>query len=471
MPRPPAPARILLRTLEEAAVPIFALDGERKIVFANSALGDWLALPAGELIGRRCDYAAAETDAAQAACAAICPPPEAFFGQIRDGFASRLATSQLPFERRPVRYFFLPGESSAESLLLAFVQVGEEAVEDPIGATLAPERLHAALLKLRGHFAQQFNIGQLIGQSDALVRVRQQVGIAAQSRARTLIIGPRGSGREHVARTIHYGFDATSVAPLMPIACSLVDAEQMQAALATLLRKQQASPSKYPGAALLLDVDRLCPDAQQELVEFLRLPKIELRTLATSRVSLARLTAKGKFRRDLAYAISTLSINVPPLSARREDIPLLAQHFLEATNRSAGRQLSGFQAAATDLLASLPWRGNIDELAQAVEQACDRAAGPKVTTADLPDWVHLGHDAVAHSMDGDEPIELDAFLAEIEKELLARALKKSRGNKSKAAELLGLSRPRLLRRLAQLGLVTAAEIEEPVIFEPLSDEP
>jgi DNA-binding NtrC family response regulator len=140
-------------------------------------------------------------------------------------------------------------------------------------------------------------------------------------------------------------------------------------------------------------------------------------------------------------------------------------------NRSASRQLAGFQPAAMDLLGSLPWPGNIDELAQAVEQACARAAGSKVTITDLPDWVHLAHDAVAHPIEDDEPIELDAFLAEMERELLARALKKTRGNKSKAAALLGMSRPRFLRRLAQLGLIAPAELEEPVIFEPLPDEP
>jgi DNA-binding NtrC family response regulator len=91
--------------------------------------------------------------------------------------------------------------------------------------------------------------------------------------------------------------------------------------------------------------------------------------------------------------------------------------------------------------------------------------------ADLPDWLHLAHGASARANPDDEPIQLDEFLAEIEKELLARALKKTRGNKSKAAELLGLSRPRLLRRLAQLGLIAPADLGEPIVFEPLPDEP
>jgi DNA-binding NtrC family response regulator len=182
------------------------------------------------------------------------------------------------------------------------------------------------------------------------------------------------------------------------------------------------------------------------------------------------LAAKGKFRRDLAYELSTLTIKLPRLASRREDIPLLAQHFLEEANAASDRQLSGFQPAAIELLTSLAWPGNIDELAGAVRAACAKATGPCVMLADLPDWVHLAHDAAAQPPRDDEPIQLDAFLAEIEKELLARALKKTRGNKSKAAALLGLSRPRLLRRLAQLGLIAPSEAEEPVIFEPLPEE-
>src|SRR5262245_46775331 len=123
MPRPPAPIRLLLRTLEEAQSPIFALDATRQIIFANRALAEWLAIDAQQLLGRRCDYhAAANEDPLQAACAALCPPPEAFTGQITDGFASRLATADRPFERRSVRFLSLPGSNANDALLLVIVQ-------------------------------------------------------------------------------------------------------------------------------------------------------------------------------------------------------------------------------------------------------------------------------------------------------------------------------------------------------------
>ena len=180
---------------------------------------------------------------------------------------------------------------------------------------------------------------------------------------------------------------------------------------------------------------------------------------------------KGKFRRDLAFQLGTLTIVLPPLRQRPLDIPLLAQHFLEEFNATQERQLSGFQPAAMELLAGLPWPGNIDDLALAVREACQAATGYQVTLADLPDWVHSAQGAAVHPRQREVPIRIDEFLAEIEKELLARALRASRGNKSKAANLLGISRPRLLRRLAQLGLIAPSAVEEPVVFEPLPEEP
>jgi transcriptional regulator with PAS, ATPase and Fis domain len=459
-----------MRMLQEAGVPVFALDAQRKIVFANAALGQWLGIDAEQLVGRRCDYTSGSEDPLAATCAALCPPPEALADQIVDGSISRLVNGQLPFERRSARFLRIAGPAADKDLLLVVIPQAGTAGPNDSDDKLAPARLHALLVKLRSDQGQRFHQSQLIGESDAIVRVRQQVRIAAQSRARVLIVGPRGSGREHVAQTIHYGQNSTSIGPLVPIACPLVDAEQMQASLASLLRNQYESPTDRPGAALLLDVDRLREGAQQELAGFLHLPRIELHTLATSRVNLQRLAAKGKFRSDLALALSTFTISLPALARRRQDIPLLAQHFLEAANAAGGRQLAGFHPAAFELLVGLPWSGNIDELSRAVREACERATGTRVTLADLPPWVHLAQDAALRPPRDEQPIQLDEFLAEIEKELLARALRRARGNKSKAAQLLGLSRQRLLRRLAQLGLIAPAEAEEPVIFEPLPEE-
>jgi DNA-binding NtrC family response regulator len=126
---------------------------------------------------------------------------------------------------------------------------------------------------------------------------------------------------------------------------------------------------------------------------------------------------------------------------------------------------------ALDLLLLYAWPRNVEELGEVIREACERAAAPLITAADLPERMHHGREALLHQQPAETPIQLNEFLAEVEKELLARALKKAGGNKTKAAALLGLQRARLIRRLVQLGLQKqAAPEDEPVIFEPIPPE-
>jgi transcriptional regulator with PAS, ATPase and Fis domain len=460
---------LLARLLDETSVPLYAIDHERRILFANSACCNWLGVSVDDVVGRQCNYSAGGDDRLTAICGALFPPPEAFSGEVTSGEICRPASIDRAFESRPATFVRINGTDAKTAAVLVAIVTGKQS-EISNSESRTAESLHSLLVQLRSDLGKLFAINQLIGTSDEITRVREQVRLAAHSGTRALIIGPPGSGREHVARSIHYNQPTESIGPLVAIDCRLVDAEQMQARLTSLLRNQHERPTDRPPAALLLEVDRLKPTAQQELAGFMQLPKIELKTLATSRVSLDKLVAKGRFRADLASRLSTLVIRLPPLAARRADIPLLAQHFLEVRNTRAETQLAGFQPAAVELLLNLSWKKNIDQLAAAIEEACSRSSGPRVGVADFPDWVHLAQDDASRPRRDAEPIQLDSFLAEIEKELLLRAMRAARGNKSRAAALLGLSRQRLIRRLVQLGLAPKP-VDEPVIFEPLPEEP
>src|SRR3954470_15383874 len=118
MPRPPTPGRFLARTLENSPAPMFALSGKREIVFANRALAQWLGIELEQLIGRRCDYASGANDPLTAACCALCPPPEAFAGQVSDGAVSRLASEHATFERRSASFLHVAGGDRDKGLLL-----------------------------------------------------------------------------------------------------------------------------------------------------------------------------------------------------------------------------------------------------------------------------------------------------------------------------------------------------------------
>jgi DNA-binding NtrC family response regulator len=201
-----------------------------------------------------------------------------------------------------------------------------------------------------------------------------------------------------------------------------------------------------------LEVDQLPPDAQMTLSGILNIGELGVRTVATARRSLTDLAAQGKFRDDLAFALSTLEIRVPPLADRLADLPLLAQFFLERCNAEGGKQLSGFTAEALDQLAAYPWPENVDELADVVQASCEAAAGPLVQPGDLPEKIRAAAGADSHPFRSDDTIVMPLFLAEIEKELLQRALRRARGNKAKAARLVGLTRARFLRRLQHFGI-------------------
>ncbi len=283
-------------------------------------------------------------------------------------------------------------------------------------------------------------------------RVREQVHLAVTGGGRVVIVGPPGSGREHVARTIHSGPAPDAAGLLLPLSCGTLDAELLRTTILAFLRRCAATAPALRPTLLLLDIDELSEESQAELLAFFRIPTFRARTLVTSRRSLLELADASLFSRELALALSTLVIELPGLAERRQDIPLLAQQLIEEFNARGGRQFQGLSPDALDAIAPLPWTGNVLELADVLHEACRTAAGPWITADDLPQRVRLVGMAVAHPPRETETIVLDEFLAEIERELIQRALRQARGNKAQAARLLGLPRARLLRKLTQFGL-------------------
>jgi len=154
----------------------------------------------------------------------------------------------------------------------------------------------------------------------------------------------------------------------------------------------------------------------------------------------------------LAALLTTLVIRMPAFAERAEDLPLVAQAMLEEINGRSARQLSGFTPEALDVLAAHPPRGGWDELAEWIRQAHKRSTGLFIDRAALPDRARFVAEAAAYRRPEEERIDLEQFLGEIELELIQRALTKAKGNKTKAAELLSMNRPRFYRRLVQLGL-------------------
>lgn len=442
----------LSRLLAAVESPVYVLDERRAILYANSAVQVWLGIDPKQLVGTRCDYSSsADSPLPVAIAQSLCPPPEVFQGRTAVGAIS-CPTAGGSISRRQVQFVPLWDEFEACAGVIAVVAAAEStddpaALKDDVQPTA--QRLHEQLQAIRRRESGRYQLDRLIGSSPAICRAREQVLLATGSRSPTLIIGPPGSGREHTARTIHYAGQQPAPA-LLPLACPLLDPELLQTTLVAFVRRVEGGSAA--GRLLLLDVDGLSRESQVELAGFMNLPDFRLSILATARRSLLQLSQEDAFRHDLAHALSTLVIDIPPLAQRPEDIPLLAQMVLEEHNASGGHQLAGFSGEALDRLCEYSWPENIDELHDIVREACAQAEGDHVTVNDLPVKLHVAAHAAAYPPRNEEKIDLDEFLADVERQLIERALQRSKGNKTKAASLLGITRARLHRRLAQLGM-------------------
>jgi len=452
----------LARLLNSAAQPIYVLDDELTVVFLNRACREWLGAAADGLPGRRCAYHSSPTIAGPDAVAAgLCPPPQVSNGQSVVASVSYWAEDGRLAERRAR---FLPLGIGPESVLgiIALVDAAEQPPADDgyqagDSAEAGPIALHEHVSRFRQGAAARYGADRLIGNGPAMRLARRQVELAVRSRCSVLLVGPPGSGRQHLAAAIHYGSNAalsgaSPAGPLIPLDCSLLGADLLDSTIAALARANTRGESPGQCTLLLNRVDELSADVQTELAIILGRPPPALRLLATAAHPLAELARRGKFRDDLAAMLSTIVVELPPLVQRRDDLPLLAQLFLEEANAAGSRQIGGFSAAALDRLDAYAWPGNLDELAEVVAQSHRRAAGPEIGAEDLPEKLHLAAQAAAHPRRTEETIVLDEYLARVERELIRRALARAKGNKARAARLLGMTRPRLYRRMVQLGL-------------------
>ncbi len=465
------------RLLDASSRAVYAIDERRQIVYCNTACGELLGLDPEQLIGQRCDYQVVRTGSTPADIASsLCPPPEAFAGRVTASVVSALHVSGELLARQ-AEFVSLSGDELHSLGVVVTLSASAGDMTFAQAAASEAAALHQRLARLRRQYLAAGLLDELVGVSPAIQRVRDQVALASRGKTRVLIQGPAGSGREHVARLLHRRAVPDLAESLVPLWCPLLDAELIQSTVTALVRQFMAPCASACG----------CPPVRVALpmngrATCARLPRTDLAVAgsgsvtprrasragrfpdaarfravtpsATSQDPLFRLAEQERFRVDLAHSLSTLVIDMPPLAARPQDIPLLCQCLVERFNAKGDRQLSGFTSEAIDELTVYPWPENVDELAEVVDLACQAADGPFVEARQLPDKIRWAHQAVAHPRREEQPIVLGQFLEDIEKELIVRAMKRAKGNKTKAARLLGVTRARFHRRLEHFGRST-----------------
>jgi transcriptional regulator with AAA-type ATPase domain len=457
MARPRTSKSALFRLIQQSPLPVYAVASNMRIVYCNPALCRLTGQDDEALTELTCVYRTDvdSSDDGQLA-AGLCPPPDSFCGMPVAGWVTiprKPRTGNPQIEFRQATFVPTHGEpvgeqvaGSTETGVLVFVhgapQVRPTLDESP-RETPDPRQLHAAISQMQYESSGSISVDRLVGHSPAARRIRQQVRLAGQSAANVTIVGPRGSGRRHLVPLIHFANGPQMAGPLIPLDGRVSDRESVQETVKELYRLQREYPDEPLGRLFLRDVDQLTAAAQEELSGFLRLPDFRLPLIAT-----ALPDAATRVDPDLWQSLATLTIELPPLAERRQDIPLLAQAIVEQFNTRHRRQLAGIEEQTMARLVRYSWPGELEEMTEALDEACRAATLPQIRLQDLPSWLRIALRTEGEQAAARTAIDLDSFLADIEEELIRRAVIVSGGNKSEAARLLKISRPRLLRRLA-----------------------
>jgi PAS domain S-box-containing protein len=454
----------------EAEEPTFWLDKALRFVWVNRAWEALTGYPAERVLGVTCKaHAPVKAGDVSDLAASFHPPSLAMAGQPVRGPTLILHAQGEKLWRHLEFWPF----HDRRGELIGFLGRVHDPTSSPLETSDLDRGGHGELIALRQRLCRSHGFDAIIGLGDSHDRLLEQVRLAGGTSSPVLILGEPGTGKRSVARLIH-DIGADRLQPIHFIDLEALPAELMERRLFSLpespdsrhhresdaLDGRYPHPGRDPATIAVGDIIHLPRDLQSRLSAVLR-AKSGPRLLAMSSVDPEAALRSERLRPDLFYALTPLVLRLQPLRERGEEIMLLAQHFLERANRRGGPQKLGFAATAQAVLRGYDWPGNLSELERVVNYAHEQGEQPLVTAEDLPASIQ-GNLGAAH-LPGTPPIAikpLDEMLTEIERRLIENALAKARRNKTRAADLLGISRPRLYRRMKELNLDDEADPDE-----------
>ncbi len=342
---------------------------------------------------------------------------------------------------------------------------------DKLKITIARAMEHTRLKEenrlLKESLGKHFDRRNIIGQSPATVNLLETVAQVAPSEATVLISGESGTGKELIAGAIHYN-SSRKDGPFVKINCAAITETLLESELfghekgaftGADRRKEGRFYQAHRGSLFLDEVSEMSLTMQVKLLrvlqerEFTRVGgeqtiQVDVRLIAATNKDLPDLIGKGEFREDLYYRLNVVDLKIPPLRDRREDVPLLAQHFLQDFAVRNHKEIRGFTPQAMDHLIRYEWPGNVRELMNAVERAVVLSLSDYLAEKDFPiitgsDPSHTRETASMPPVrtNGDTPLE------EVEKATILRTMEAAGGNKSEAARRLGITRKTLHKKL------------------------
>jgi len=342
---------------------------------------------------------------------------------------------------------------------------------DEVAATveraLETTRLRREIRQFRNNAAKPYGLQRIVGASPAITALRHMVARVAVSPASTVLLtGESGTGKDLVAKVIHYASDRGGK-PFMNITCSALPEQLLESELFghergaftdARTQKKGLLETADGGTVFLDEIGEMAPGLQAKLLRFLeeksfkRLGgsadiRVDVRVIAATNRNLEEEVKNHRFRSDLFFRLNVLPIALPALRAHAEDVPLLVEYFIDAFNNEFRKRVLGATTPAYSLLQSYGWPGNVRELRNVVERAMLLSDGERLDARDFA--------AMAKSVSADNDFELPATgvdLEQLERSLLVQALRRSHGNQTRAGTLLGLNRDQIRYRIEKFGL-------------------
>lgn len=329
---------------------------------------------------------------------------------------------------------------------------------------LKSKRIELENQRLREQLDDKYGMESIIGRSSVMQEVFDTIRQVAQSRATVLIQGESGTGKELVAKALHR-LSPRSNGPFVAVHCAALSQNLLESelfghekgAFTGAMERRIGRFEKADGGSLFLDeISEIDASVQVKILRALEERQVErvggdtpvnvdTRLIAATNRDLKGMVEKGDFREDLFYRLYVVVITLPPLRDRQDDILLLLNHYLAVFNKENGKRIEGFTPAAYERLSAYGWPGNIRELRNLVERMVVLARGSVIDLKDIPPQVR-------EQAAGAVRIDAELTVDEMEKRMVVQALEKTGGNRTAAAEKLGISRRTLHRKLNEYGL-------------------
>jgi transcriptional regulator with GAF, ATPase, and Fis domain len=328
---------------------------------------------------------------------------------------------------------------------------------------------------LREELGQKYEYPNIVARSPKMQEVLAAVERVAPTNSTVLIGGESGVGKELIARAIHQR-SRRAAGPFVKINCTAIPENLLESELfgyekGAFTGATTSKPGKFEladkGSLFLDEIGDVPPATQAKLLrvlqerEFERLGgtrtlKVDVRLIAATNRDLRAALEQGTFREDLYYRLNVVPIDVPPLRDHKEDVPGLAEHFLKRYRKESGREIEGISPGAIHLLTGFHWPGNVRELENIIERAATFAKGKVIEAGDI----HLDTERAKPGDAAPAFLPAGVTMDQWEDEMIRESLRRSNGNKSQAARLLGLSRNALRYRLTKIGISDEPESSE-----------